>query len=632
MHYDRLKAGFSRYVFCGMALACTLPAVAGDISMTERQVYQGMPSFAGVTPIKVDLYNSGPDAKGVLRVTSDQHSTEYPVNLPHGSSQSVVTFPECIDNSNGDVSFDLSTNSDQVHQDMYANVSVGRPRIVADIGRSQTEIDFLGKLQPQNDGIGVPEVAYLQPSEAPERAVGYERLSAIVLSPEASGLSDKAIGAIKTWVLEGGTLIFIGNPSAAPWTSDKRWADLLPVHGIERKTISNATDVLNRDFTLASGLQDEINSLETMGGQPVSGAFSSPGGLEVEKTFGLGRGIYIAFNPFGVQFANSDFRSKMFQEILTPEAYGGSNMALYLGLGRYYGDEPAAAPLQAEDNPFSAQLPAPSTILTVLVAYFLAVVPVNFLVLKKLRRGELAWVTAPLISLAFAGVFFGTARRLYGAGLSTWSNAVLVAQAGQDDGLVVGSSQIFFPNAGRYDLKLSSVDSLSVSAIPGGPYGTPFSAGIEPVDNGEIHADMSVPSLAFRQVTFRQKVHVKDWIEAERLDNGMIKVTNKSPYALENARVVTPNGWVSVGNLDPNVPRVIEPRVVKVPLGEQGNLVHLLKRTNGVAVTGGLEGFRAGPHIGTEVGDSPGINLCYMTNLRLKGSEIKSDTVEGGKR
>ena len=68
-----------------------------------------------------------------------------------------------------------------------------------------------------------------------------------------------------------------------------------------------------------------------------------------------------------------------------------------------------------------ATLPPASQMLMVLAIYFVVVVPVNFLVLKKLGRGEWAWFTAPIISLIFAGVLFSRAQNLYSAKMSTAS-------------------------------------------------------------------------------------------------------------------------------------------------------------------------------------------------------------------
>jgi hypothetical protein len=51
-------------------------------------------------------------------------------------------------------------------------------------------------------------------------------------------------------------------------------------------------------------------------------------------------------------------------------------------------------------------------------------------------------------------------------------------------------------------------------------------------------------------------------------------------------------------------------------------LSQFLVRSNGLALTGNLFGLRPGPQLGDEVKDSAGLSLAFITNERLKNSEM----------
>ena len=654
MHYQRLKASPAKYVVTAFALGCLAPAYGQNIMMTEHVAYDGMSEQGGVTPVVVNLANLGPDVQGVLTVSNGNFSTDYPVDLGHKEHKTLFTYPDCTQYTDGYVQFDFHTRTSSLARQSLA-VSGAPPNtlVIAEVSRSRGDIDFLRSNADQHT-FGTPEIAYLDPADAPDRLVGYQRLSALIIGTDATGLSDNSIRAMKDWALQGGTLLFIGGASSAA-ISDPRWADVMPVHDIKPRDLPASTTQeysprpagdsrtgLAMSRALDAQYSSSVEAFHAMVGKAAPEATSRVGGLILERPMGLGRTVYIAFNPFKDPMNNWDGRIKMFDEILNPAILLGARSVIYSSLmstqfldSRGLGLGTVSTKSSSPNNPFEAKLPVPTTVLTILAAYFLVVVPLNFNVLRKLKRGELAWVTAPVISLGFAGVFFGSARGLYGATLSTNTSGMLIAQAGHKDGLVVGNSEMFFPNAGVYDLHLKSVDSINPAFdnyYPNGQDAAGKYDGLSPTDNGEVHAQMRVQSLSFRELTYRQKIEVgSDWIDIARLSNGHFRVTNKSPYALTQVSLAGGGGWIYVGDLAPNVSTEASLDRASAAENLQGQLGRLLVRSHGLAITGTLKGFQAGPHIGSEVSDSSGITLVYMTNLHLNDSEMRNDLLHGGK-
>ena len=60
------------------------------------------------------------------------------------------------------------------------------------------------------------------------------------------------------------------------------------------------------------------------------------------------------------------------------------------------------------------RLPSVWQLLLFLFAYTLVIGPINFLVLRRLRRRELAWVTIPVLVLLFSAITFFTGFRTRG--------------------------------------------------------------------------------------------------------------------------------------------------------------------------------------------------------------------------
>jgi hypothetical protein len=246
-----------------------------------------------------------------------------------------------------------------------------------------------------------------------------------------------------------------------------------------------------------------------------------------------------------------------------------------------------------------------------------------------MNRGEWAWVTAPVISLVFAGILFQSARSLYSAQLSSATQGLLVMDQGSAQGMFVGTSQVFVPRAGGYDLKLKGVDSIGLIQIEQ-DYGYRYNAGseesnLEPVDTGSqiLVPSMPVNNLAFRQLTYRQRMGDPGWfqIEQERVGSEIkCRVTNRSPYALNGGSVCFGTRKIGLKDLRPGESHEVqgayetkEPDATQVGL----SVGSIAARQGAIVLTGELQGLRPGPQIGAEVPGRTSIHLAYSTPVEV---------------
>jgi len=641
MQLARFNKASARFLIGAAGFICSACAFSQALLMSVRPLYDNLAPGTGVVPIEVNLSNTGQDARGVVQVQTGNFSMSYPVELPQGTRKRIITYPDCGEYMSEPLTFDLITNHGKLHQLLPPNYTGGTSQVVVgEVAENGGDLAFLRTIsQKQNDYEHiVPQDAYVKPAEAPNRPVGYQRFQMMVLGDGAERLSDDSVSALKTWALGGGTIVFVGGASS-PVINDTRWADLLPIRNARPQN-------LNGSVSLEKLYGSSPPPFTAMVGEPVTGAYARAKNLIVEKQIGLGRALYLAFNPFENPLNNWNGRSKLFMELTSPGIAAGpisvlSSVAGYDSSesygrygypGRYGSYPPSGYPYGAQvdaNNPFTAKLPETSKVLLILFLYFLAVVPINFIVLRKLKRGELAWATAPLLSLAFAGVFFEAAQGLYSAQLSTSSQGVLVLQKGETNGLIVGYTQLFFPRGGTYDLKLKGVDSLS-----GGSNFSPYSyrsqhsiyEDLNAADTGEIQSSISVPNLAFREIRYRERMQSQDWFDVQRLPNGHFEVRNKSPFKVADARLAGGGGWVGVGDLAAGATKEVAfSGGVSTPGDFAGRVGMMLNRSRSLALTGVIRDLRVGPEIGKEVSATAGVNLCFMSNERLRENEILRD-------
>jgi hypothetical protein len=127
-------------------------------------------------------------------------------------------------------------------------------------------------------------------------------------------------------------------------------------------------------------------------------------------------------------------------------------------------------------------------------------------------------------------------------------------------------------------------------------------------------------------LTYREHTQVKDWFDVHRLPNGKFSVSNNSDYTLINARLAGGGGWKLIGDLKPK-------STAEFAFDEQNyagdefpsRLAAFMVRSQGLALTGRLKGYRTGPRLGNEVESSAGLYLAFVTNEKLRKNEMSKN-------
>jgi hypothetical protein len=98
------------------------------------------------------------------------------------------------------------------------------------------------------------------------------------------------------------------------------------------------------------------------------------------------------------------------------------------------------------------RLPSTAQLLLMMSVYIVVIGPVNFLVLRRLRRVELAWVTTPLLVVGFTAAAYGASFVLRGVNPQITQLAIVQGFEGQPQGQVTTLLGVFSPQRHAYRL------------------------------------------------------------------------------------------------------------------------------------------------------------------------------------
>ncbi len=480
-----------------------------------------------------------------------------------GQADVTVQLVEGRERGDGRVLASISNQNQNTSQAFTGNPLAPNDSLLVGFGGDPGAFTFLGGRPsfPSSQArsragmqTGVP--ATLQMAEAataadlPDRAAGYDGVSAFLLRSDApiESMTEAQSDALRGWVAGGGQLIVCGGPDTTRFGS-AFFSGLLPV------TISAANT--SGALTLAAKPLPGVHVLQAAPG----------GGAQiVSGPYGAGTVTVTAFDPTGPAFHTAAqtlppvWKTLLFSQSSAASSVLGVTAAREENFGAaYYGSSP---PLLSEAVMRGPSLDAPGTsvIAVFLLVYLIVLVPVNYFVLKKYDRKELAWVTIPALVFVFAAGTFGVGYAAKGGSVFVNRAALIETSAGQTQAGVYSEVGLFSPHRTTYDITLAGDNLVAAVPNPGLSYGSGSgdeSQGSGPVQFVETPAGVSLPSTpvnmwAMRAFDVQSMTDLGGAIDGTLSDNiGAVKGTlvNHTPYTLTNCAVLYAGRWHFLGTL-----------------------------------------------------------------------------------
>lgn len=319
----------------------------------------------------------------------------------------------------------------------------------------------------------------------PSRWVGFDALDLLVLKDfDHKTLTPDQIQAVRSYAAAGGTVLAFGG---ADWQRliASPFADLWPLqpNGATPATAAEIDTLVQRFFrsrypSAAATGGDKLGGAAALlargslrqSAQVLVGTGSTP--LLSRLDYGAGRFLLLAVDPTQPPFLgwrgleglwttiiNQTGRPRIIEEVnplVVMTGYSTNNYARYGGYPGYGDDDSRGSATQhllsvINKSP-ELRTPPVSFIAWFLALYVFFLVPVNYSVLRFFDKRELAWVTVPVIVIAFSVMSYAAALSIKGRVVRT--RQVTIVQGAQDTGQARADTMLwlFSPRKTAYEM------------------------------------------------------------------------------------------------------------------------------------------------------------------------------------
>lgn len=524
-----------------LALAGT---AAGELTMNARILLQGHARNGAWAAIEVDLQNNGPSIQGELRMDGGSQGNArfaMAVDLPTGSRQTYVLHAQ-PPGFGRNVKVDLVANEQVLASANVAYLVHDATQVVVGVVAERPQ-GIVSQIQlPANPSGAAPAIINLGIADLPTRAEGWSVLDHLVWQDiDSNQLSTEQLDALRRWIAAGGRLVIVGG-SAGIGTLSGFPDDILPYRPTATVDLApvNLTGILGE---LPAGAAE----LPAMGGALLHGralAMSGDRVVAAELSYGSGRVTIFGFDPTTQWLAESKSIDGLWSGALPGRSGDGTVLFDDSQLVQAVYQLPLLA------------LPPTSGLLVILGAYILIIGPINYLILKRLDRRELAWITMPVLVLAFAAASFGYGSFLRGTDVMV--NEVAIVRGAQD--AEEARAQVYFgvfsPTRSTYQVEIPQgallASPISMDSMGLGTGTLDLIQGTGP-ERPSMVRNLSVGTGSLRVVRAELPVVGPRMKASLKLEDATLTGTfeNASEQVLENVAVVLGSSVAVLGDVQP---------------------------------------------------------------------------------
>lgn len=556
------------------------------LELKVQPLFGTLSAEQGCLPLLITLENRGDGIKGMVVVEVGDFGRNrrylYPIELPSGARKEVVAYP-VVESYIYRLVVRFETPRPMTMIEVPINQQGSNTRLVAGV---TDEIGGLGFLR--NVELKLPEIpdrrlnwragsrretvsyqaVFCRPDYFPVRAGACNGLSVILIGPGAERLTEAQWRSLRLWVSTGGTLIVPGG-SGAVYLRIPFLQSLLPVQSPSTTQVANLTAIGR-----FSGKPPPNGSAVITQSSPKPGArvWLRQGDIPliVSQSYGLGMVIFLAYNPWDQPMRGYRAHAEVWKKFLAASPVITPAVLQYNIFSVQSGDvyEDPWTPRTMRTDTFSNrsfQVPAAGTVLAILLLYFLLVVPVNFLVLKRFRALDWTWLTAPAIALVFVFLLYRVGSGLYKQGQVSDTKASVLMAAGSPEAYIYASTLFFFPRAGSYNMQFQNAE-LVEAGLQDNYRGMQNAPSLNTIEGNPILAEnYRVRNLSFQWFRYTRFIELPAVIDgnlkAIHSTGNVVRIegtiVNRLPYHLKSAALLTPDGARKIEAFEPGQSRKV---------------------------------------------------------------------------
>lgn len=467
-------------------LSAPASQTAADLQLDVRAGFDGYVQPGVWTPLYVTASNSGPDLSAELRVEASSLAgapVAYtrPIDLPRGSRKLVTLYVPDLSAYSGTVQVDL-VRSGRVMLSQQASVqSVAATTLLIGVwSDSPQALADLALVQPSS---GQTRLALLTAADLPEIAAGWQALDVLAIFDADTGvLTPGQRAALAEWIAGGGRLLVAGG--AAYQRTAAGLGDVLPL--LPDGTASVSLEPLARLAGAPFDAQAVSEAAVTTGDLHPDAYVQAAAGdvpLLAWREIGYGRVDFLTADPGMQPLRAWPGRAALWTAVLSS---GRPRPAWAFGFSESW--QPARDAVA--DIP-GVSLPSALQLCGFLTLYVVLIGPVNYLVLARLKRRELAWFTIPALIVLFSAIAYLTGFQLRGTRAIVHRLALVQTWGDTTTARVQGLVGIWSPRRARYDVLFDP--GYMVRPLPP-DFGTALtSAAVGRVDQGEAVTLRGIP-------------------------------------------------------------------------------------------------------------------------------------------
>ena len=544
--------------------------------------FDGKARLGHWTPVVVQLENQGPDFTGEVQIfgkpdQSSRHVAD--IVLPTNSRKRLTLHVPYLGNPHR---LEVELVSDgQVVASLEPRVSLVRDSdlFVGVVGQRVGAWNLLTTLEmPGQSGEVV--VTPILPDRFPRRPEALDAFDVIALGDlQVQTLSPGMLEALEGWVAGGGTLILPGGPNAR--VNLRGLPDqLMPVQigdAVELRRAPALERLGNSPFPAAFPFT--VSGSKLVSGRVLAQERDVP--LAVLSRYGRGSVLFLAFNPVAQPLAGWVGMPQVWKELLYPSLPPSVLLSDQASRGNPWGPFSSwglRSP-QALSNLPALEFPSINLLLGLIGGYILLVGPVNYVVLRRLRRPGLTWVTIPALVLLFSGSAYFLAVEAKGGEVQGSAVSIIQSVHDTDWARVRRMVGVVAPRQADYRVELSgnALATLATSwdTIRRMSTSSRGVAGDTPVKvrNGENGSELELLNMGMwtmRSLWTDGVQRVEEtlshdlYIEGDRLKG---TVTNKSPVPLKQVWVIAGGLGHDLGALGPRDTAIVDISLAASPLG-----------------------------------------------------------------
>jgi hypothetical protein len=519
--------------------------------MAAKAGYDGLYKGEFWVPVQVELSNTGPEIVGTVQIAvgssagGDRVVYSAPVSLPTQSNKRLTLYAY-LPNIRSDLTVELVDERDRLIGAVETNAL---DRLNVDDLLYGVVSDRPGELDMLEGVTGdrrEAAVAFLDPADLPEAAAAWNALDVLVFHDVDSGqLTPGQLRALRGWLDLGGQLVVTGGPSWQKTTA--ALADLLPVAVTGAQTVA---DLPGLSAQAGQPFRDPGPYLVTSGSLRSGQVLFHEEGLPLlaRQRHGRGAAYFLALDPALAPLADWEGSKSLWSEIA---AFTPSLPAWAMGAQNGFAASSAVTTLP------SLSLPSVLQLLFFLFVYIIVVGPLNYMLLSRMKRRELAWLTIPGLVVIFSAIALIMGFQLKG-------NVTIMNQMSVAYGATDGEQMRLQTLLGLYSPRRETYDIQ----LPAGTMARPFDrsfgalAGGGTIDSversghvtlSEVRVDVSDVQTFVAEsygptppIAGQAELQLKDgYIELD------VSVQNNGDVGLENVVVLLGFTAIPLGDLEP---------------------------------------------------------------------------------